>query len=218
MKRTLLLACSAALVLTTASAWAGQHGGRRSASASTNTRARSTITRGGNAGITRQAVTSRNFNRSSNFTRSRNFNRSSNLTRSRNWNGNRNFSNNNWRRHHHHHGNRIIFIGSFGYPYWGSAYPYYWYPYSYSYYPYEYDDYGYGGSQSGYDYGYNSNGGGSIVIEVQRQLSRDGFYQGAIDGVMGSRTHYAVRAYERSHGLAADGEIDDQLLGKMGLR
>ena len=61
-------------------------------------------------------------------------------------------------------------------------------------------------------------GGGSIVIEVQRRLAREGFYRGSIDGVMGSRTHYAIRAYERSHGLTPDGEIDDRLLGAMGLR
>lgn len=100
-----------------------------------------------------------------------------------------------------------MFIGGYGYPFYG--YPYYsYYPYGYRY---------YGTNQVVYET--NSNGaGGSVVVQVQQQLARDGYYRGAIDGVMGSRTHYAIRAYERSHGLSVDGEIDDELLGTMRLR
>ncbi len=113
-------------------------------------------------------------------------------------------------------------MGSFGYPYYPFGYSSYdYYPYSYydssNYYPYSYDDNSYSDAQPGYDDG-SYRGGGSIIIEVQRRLAREGFYKGAIDGVMGSRTHYAIRAYERSHGLTPDGEIGDQLLGAMGLR
>jgi hypothetical protein len=132
---------------------------------------------------------------------------------------------NGWRRHHHHHDcddDRFFFYGSFGYPFYPFGYSYYdYYPYyGYSsYYPTSYDvRYDNNDYQSDYNDGSYGDGGGSIVLEVQRRLAREGFYQGPLDGVMGSRTHYAIRAYERSHGLRADGEIDDQLLGTMGLR
>ena len=112
---------------------------------------------------------------------------------------------------------------SYGYGY-GYGYPYYsydpsisfgfGYPYSYGYYPYDYS-YGY----YGYDRsGYNTYANGSIVIQVQARLARAGYYRGAIDGAMGPRTHYAIVAYERDHGLRVDGAISGQLLRNMGLR
>jgi peptidoglycan hydrolase-like protein with peptidoglycan-binding domain len=55
------------------------------------------------------------------------------------------------------------------------------------------------------------------VAQVQRILSRQGFYQGPIDGSMGSRTFYAIRAWQRSHNLHADGQINQELLSSMGL-
>ena len=115
---------------------------------------------------------------------------------------------------------------SYGYPYYsygssfpfGFGYPYYsgYYPYgdSYgynSYYPY---DYSYGYYRS--DYGYGNNG--SVVAQVQTRLARAGYYRGPIDGVMGSGTRYAIRAYERDHGLRMDGVINGPLLRSMGLR
>ncbi|PYJ72764.1 MAG: hypothetical protein DME72_07375 [Verrucomicrobia bacterium] len=127
-----------------------------------------------------------------------------------NWNGN-------WR-HHYNNNNEAIFIGSFGFPYWGwgLGYPYgyygYGYPYGYGYgygYPYGYDYYG--GSAYGYGYGYGDQGYGyggqgygygdrSRVAQLQRRLARAGYYSGAIDGIMGPQTRRAIRAYERSHG------------------
>jgi hypothetical protein len=106
---------------------------------------------------------------------------------------------------------------SFGYPYYyGYGYPYYsfgYYPYGYGYYPYGYN-YGYY-SYNGPGYGY---AGGSVVAQVQSRLARAGYYHGPIDGAMGPRTHYAIRAYERDHGLRADGVISGPLLRNMGLR
>jgi peptidoglycan hydrolase-like protein with peptidoglycan-binding domain len=55
------------------------------------------------------------------------------------------------------------------------------------------------------------------VIRVQERLARAGYYRGSIDGVIGPRTRYAIQAYERSHGLPADGIIDNRLLRTMGL-
>jgi hypothetical protein len=121
---------------------------------------------------------------------------------------------------------------NYGYRSYGYGYPYYsygpsvsfgfGYPYSYGYYPYGYSsyypyDYSYG--YYGYNRpGYDTYANGSIVIQVQSRLARAGYYHGAIDGAMGPRTHYAIRAYERDHGLRMDGTISGQLLRNMGLR
>lgn len=145
-----------------------------------------------------------------------------------------------WWRHHHH--DRIVFIDTFGFdplffdPWFYGSYPYGYYPYPYGYYPdnypggYEYDGPGYDSSDDSSRYdsaapGYSSGrsyrgggGGGGAVLEVQRRLSRDGYYHGSVDGVMGSRTRYAIRAYQRDHGLRADGEISEELLRTIGVR
>jgi hypothetical protein len=116
---------------------------------------------------------------------------------------------------------------SYGY---GYGYPYYSYgpsvsfgfgnPYSYGYYPSDYyGTYPYSYGYYGYDRpAYNTYSNGSIMIQVQSRLARAGYYHGAIDGVMGPRTHYAIQAYERDHGLRVDGMISGQLLRNMGLR
>jgi hypothetical protein len=156
----------------------------------------------------------------------------------RNWNrvnGNWNRGNGNWRHRRGH--SQIIFIGGFGYPWY---YPYSYYNY-YPYYPYGYNPYGYsyynqGGYQGGgayndegaydddatYNNGNAYRGGaaanGSIVAQVQRNLARGGYYKGAIDGELGPRTYYAIRAYQRSHNLRVDGAINSQLLSRMDLR
>jgi hypothetical protein len=160
--------------------------------------------------------------------------RSGNLVRNGNarWNGNRNGQwasnrNGNWNRNHHHRGNQIVFIGDYGY------WPWY-FPYSYSYYdpyyPYGYDSgYGYGqqpvydGNNVDENYAptddkgsYPNSSNNVPVAEVQRLLARAGFYKGAIDGAMGSRTYYAIRAYQRSHNLQVDGQIGPELLNSLG--
>ena len=112
--------------------------------------------------------------------------------------------------------NEIIVFDNFGFPFFpffGS--PFY---YPYPYYPYGYGGYGY---QSGYNgYGYQSGGygvTGSLVVQVQRRLASAGYYSGPIDGLVGSGTRRAIRAYERSHGLPIDGTIHRRLLATMGL-
>ena len=124
-----------------------------------------------------------------------------------NWSG-RNWSGSNWRHHHHHNNSDVIFIGDFGFPFWGWGwgYPYGYYGgYGYGYgngYGYGYDGYGYGAY--GNDYGRPGYGSGygdrSRVVELQRRLARAGYYHGAIDGIMGSQTRRAIRAFERSRG------------------
>ena len=124
-------------------------------------------------------------------------------TRFNRWNGNGNghWTNGDWR--HHHHGR--TFVGF--YPYWSPWWDYgYGYGYGYGYYPY--GDY-YGG-----DY---ATRGGSLAVNVQAALAREGYYRGPIDGVIGARTRTAIRAYERANGLHVDGLIDQRLLETMGL-
>ena len=118
----------------------------------------------------------------------------------------------------------MVFIGGFGFPWWWGWGPSWgWdYGYPYSYYPYGYGGaygYGYGGYPYGNGYGYNNgwygngygNGYGaeyqsnygnssrSRVSELQRRLSRAGYYHGSVDGVLGPQTRRAIRAYEQDH-------------------
>jgi hypothetical protein len=105
-----------------------------------------------------------------------------------------------YRHHHRSYSNFSIGIGFSGYPY--SVYGYYPYGYSgYSYYPYGYgypSSYGYYSSYRPVYRGQYANN--SSVVRLQERLARAGYYHGAIDGVMGPRTRYAIRAYERDHG------------------
>lgn len=121
----------------------------------------------------------------------------------------------------------VPFYGGYygGYPYYGgyySGYPYYGsysysgYPYGYSSYPYGYNNY-YNSSYPYYNRYSSRDYNDAVVIRVQQGLARAGYYRGPIDGVIGPRTQYAIRAYERNHGLPADGVIDNRLLRTMGL-
>src|SRR6266567_8106370 len=114
----------------------------------------------------------------------------------RNWSGG-NWSGGNWGG-----GDRFVFIGGFGYPYywdwypswgWGIPYAFNYGYYSSGYYPsyrHDYDHY------SDPAYGYADR---SSIAQLQRRLARAGYYNGAIDGIMGSQTRRAIRAYERAY-------------------
>lgn len=119
----------------------------------------------------------------------------------------------------------------YGYPYYGYSYGPsvsfgFGYPYDYGYYGYNnYYPYNYGygyNYRSSYNYGsyyYNNGyGNGSLVIAVQSRLARMGYYRGPIDGIMGPGTSFAIRAYERDHGLRVDGAISGPLVRNMGVR
>ena len=122
---------------------------------------------------------------------------------------------NHWRHRRYYPRYYPRYYGGFGYPY-GYGYPY---GFGYGYgYPY------FGASASLYYNGYHPQyqrtsyaRGGSVTAEVQQALARAGYYRGAIDGVIGSGTRSAIRAYERANGLRVDGRIDQELLGSMGL-
>src|SRR5438477_1023358 len=102
----------------------------------------------------------------------------------------------NHRFHHFNHFNNVVFIGDFGFPWWGWGWGPSWgwcsgYPYGY------YGGYNYGGYGSGYGY---SDSSGSRVAELQSRLASAGYYYVAIDGIMGPGTRRAIRAYEHHHG------------------
>ena len=139
----------------------------------------------------------------------------------------------NWDRSHDHywhghrchwHNNSWIVFGGF-YPWYG------YYPYGY---PYYYDDGYYGGGYYGdtsYDERYASNEyapsssgdqpaeeTGSRVSDVQSALSRAGYYDGPVDGVLGPATRKAVRNYQRDHGLETTGAINRAVIEALQLR
>ena len=51
-----------------------------------------------------------------------------------------------------------------------------------------------------------------IVADVQRELARRGFYDGAVDGLYGGRTDAAIRDFEQAAGLKPAGEPSEALL------
>jgi hypothetical protein len=99
-------------------------------------------------------------------------------------------------RDHFFHDHDRFFFG-FGYPFYG--YPYYYYPYDYGY-------YGYSGAA------YSDEYWSDLTAAVQTELARNGYYHGAIDGVVSSDTLRAIRAYRKAKGLPVNSQIDRRLL------
>jgi hypothetical protein len=58
---------------------------------------------------------------------------------------------------------------------------------------------------------------GSLVADIQRQLTREGYDPGPIDGVMGGQTRAAIMAFQRDNGLWVTGRIDSKLLDQLDL-
>jgi hypothetical protein len=53
---------------------------------------------------------------------------------------------------------------------------------------------------------------GEIITDIQRELARRGFYDGAIDGLYGPRTDGAIRDFEQMAGLRPSPEPSEALL------
>lgn len=51
--------------------------------------------------------------------------------------------------------------------------------------------------------------------EIQQALKNAGFYQGAVDGKMGTQTREAVKEFQRVHGLRDDGVVGKQTWAKL---
>ncbi len=107
-----------------------------------------------------------------------------------------------WRSHF----NTIVFVNG-GWYYWNIGY---WYP-AWGYAPYAYYPY------DGPIYGYNYLAPDQVIVDVQTQLQRDGYYAGPIDGVLGPMTRQAIAAFQADHGLAVTSAIDEPTVASLGL-
>jgi Putative peptidoglycan binding domain len=132
-----------------------------------------------------------------------------------------------WDKHRAHFHDNLVFVfvgGSWWglypwdyYPYYGYGYPYdyyYGYPYDYGYgddYPYNYDD------QTAYA-GSDQSAGNATVSAVQSELEKLGYYNGAIDGVLGDQTEAAIARYQEDLDLSVSGTVDAATLQSLGIR
>ena len=64
---------------------------------------------------------------------------------------------------------------------------------------------------------YKKGSTGSVVSQIQTALKNQGFYSGAVDGVFGSATEKAVKAYQQKYGLTVDGKVGTATLKALGL-
>lgn len=64
---------------------------------------------------------------------------------------------------------------------------------------------------------YKKGSSGATVTEIQTRLKEWGYYSGTVDGVYGSKTEAAVRYFQSSNGLTADGQVGNQTLAALGI-
>lgn len=64
---------------------------------------------------------------------------------------------------------------------------------------------------------YKKGSSGAVVTQIQAKLKSWGYYTGTVDGIYGSGTERAVRAFQQKNGLTVDGKAGDQTLAAMGL-
>lgn len=64
---------------------------------------------------------------------------------------------------------------------------------------------------------YKKGSSGAVVTQIQTKLKSWGYYTGIVDGIYGSGTERAVRAFQQKNGLTVDGKAGDQTLAAMGL-
>src|SRR6266436_4508169 len=107
-----------------------------------------------------------------------------------------------WRSHY----DQIVFVNG-GWYYWNAGY---WFPaWGYAadaYYPYD-----------GPIYGYNGLAPDRVIVDVQSQLQRDGYYDGPVDGLLGPMTREAIAAFQADHGLAVTSVVDEPTLATLGI-
>lgn len=58
---------------------------------------------------------------------------------------------------------------------------------------------------------------GAEVRQIQEKLKRWGYYNGNVDGIYGSQTTAAVKAFQKKNGLSVDGIAGSQTLAAMGI-
>lgn len=55
----------------------------------------------------------------------------------------------------------------------------------------------------------------ATLVEVQEGLAAAGYYHGAIDGLVGSRTRAAIEAFQRDHRMTVTGEVSSELVTRL---
>jgi hypothetical protein len=135
-----------------------------------------------------------------------------------------------WDKHRAHFHNNVVFVFLDGF-WWGLSpayFPWDYYPYyAYDNYRYDYSDYPNGSyeyypddDQSAYPGSdqYGNNATGATISAVQTELTRLGYYRGAIDGVEGDETQAALARYQEDHDLSVTGTLTAATLQSLGLR
>jgi N-acetylmuramoyl-L-alanine amidase len=56
-----------------------------------------------------------------------------------------------------------------------------------------------------------------VLVNVQRQLRRAGYYHGAIDGLIGPQTRAALARFQAQNGLYVTRAVDGPTLAALGL-
>ena len=59
--------------------------------------------------------------------------------------------------------------------------------------------------------------GSHLVAQVQEKLRGYGYYRGGVDGLAGTGTRSAIRAYQVDRGIQVTGRVDEELLSDLGL-
>jgi Putative peptidoglycan binding domain len=176
------------------------------------------VNRQRNVAVNRERNVTVNQQRNVNVNRVRNvnnINRVRNVTVTNNWrgiSGRRYAAFRNYHREWHDRGwwtshyNQFVFV--FGAPYYWNAG--YWYP-AWGYNP------GYIYPYDGPIYGYNGLSPDQVVVNVQSELQRDGYYAGPIDGLLGPETRQAIADFQADNGLAVTSAVDEPTLATLGL-
>ena len=64
---------------------------------------------------------------------------------------------------------------------------------------------------------YRKGATGETVTQIQKKLKNWGYYSGEIDGVFGTKTEEAVKAFQKKNGLTPDGVVGTQTLAALGI-
>ncbi len=104
------------------------------------------------------------------------------------------------------HYNRVVLVSG-GWYYWDAGY---WYP-AWGYDPtvvYDYD---------GPIYTYDNLPPDEVIINVQTELTYQGYYHGQLDGQMGTATRAAIGDFQREHELEVTSAVDEPTINLLGL-
>lgn len=73
------------------------------------------------------------------------------------------------------------------------------------------------GVRTAYAAAYRQGSSGQVVTTIQTKLKRWGYYDGAVDGIYGSATTAAVKKFQSTNGLTADGVCGNATLKALGM-